>query len=157
MTATIQPAPVRKTVTVRTRPEHAFQVFTTGIGTWWPASHHIGTSPMKLTQIEPRQGGRWYSVCEDDSTCEVGKVLEWGPPDRLVLAWQIDGQFRYDPDLITEIEVTFVDQGDGTTRVDLEHRHLERMGDLAEHGRVRLDAPNGWSLILSLYAQAASA
>ena len=73
------------------------------------------------------------------------------------LAWQIDGQFRYAPDLITEIEVTFTDQGDGATRVDLEHRNLERLGDDAEHGRAMLDAPNGWGLILTLYAQAASA
>lgn len=157
MSHTIQPAPVRKTVTVKTAPRHAFEVFTAGVGTWWPPSHHIGTSPMKLSVIEPGVGGRWYSICEDDSQCDIGKVLDWSPPGRLVLAWQIDGQFRYDPDLITEIEVTFTDQGDGTTRVDLEHRHLERMGDLAESGRARLDAPNGWGLILSLYAQAADA
>jgi uncharacterized protein YndB with AHSA1/START domain len=157
MSQTIQPAPVRKTVTVKTSPSHAFDVFAGGIGTWWPASHHIGASPMKLSVIEPGAGGRWYSICEDDSLCDIGKVLDWSPPGRLVLAWQIDGQFRYDPHLITEIEVTFTDQGDGTTRVDLEHRNLERMGDQAEHGRAMLDAPNGWGLILSLYAQAADA
>ena len=157
MSQTITAAPVRKSVRVNTRPEHAFEVFTTGIGAWWPASHHIGTSPMKQTLIEPRQDGRWYTICEDDSTCEVGKVLHWAPPGRLVLAWQIDGQFRYDPDLITEVEVTFTDQGDGSTRVDLEHRHLERMGDTAEHGRAMLDAPNGWGLIMSLFQQAAEA
>ncbi len=157
MSATIQPAPVRRSVTVRTSPQHAFEVFTAGIGTWWPASHHIGASPMKVSIIDPGVGGRWYSICEDDSQCDIGKVLVWAPPGRLVLAWQIDGQFNYDPDLITEIEVTFADQGDGTTRVDLEHRNLERMGDKAEHGRAMLDAPNGWGLIMSLYAQAANA
>lgn len=157
MSASIQPAPVRRSVTVRTSPQHAFEVFTGGIGTWWPASHHIGASPMKISIIEPGVGGRWYSICEDDSQCDIGKVLAWDPPLRLVLAWQIDGQFRYAPDLITEIEVTFTDQGDGATRVDLEHRNLERLGDDAEHGRAMLDAPNGWGLILTLYAQAASA
>lgn len=157
MSQAIAPAPVRKTVTVKTSPSHAFEVFTQGIGGWWPATHHIGASPMKLTRIEPRQGGRWYTVCQDDSVCEIGKVLAWEPPGRLVLAWQIDGQFNYDPELITEIEVRFADLGDGTTRVDLEHRHLERMGDTAEHGRAMLDAPNGWGLILSLYQQAADA
>ncbi len=157
MTTTIQPAPVRKTVTVRTDPQHAFDVFTGGIGTWWPASHHIGASPMKVSVIEPGVGGRWYSICEDESLCDIGKVLDWSPPGRLVLAWQIDGQFRYDPSLITEIEVTFTALDGGGTRVDLEHRHLERMGDQAEHGRAMLDAPNGWGLILSLYAQAADA
>jgi uncharacterized protein YndB with AHSA1/START domain len=157
MSTTIQPAPVRKTVIVRTDPQHAFAVFTSGIGTWWPASHHIGASPMKVSIIEPGVGGRWYSICEDESLCDIGKVLEWSPPGRVVLAWQIDGQFRYDPDLITEIEVTFTAQADGTTRVVLEHRHLERMGDQAQHGRAMLDAPNGWGLIMSLYAQAADA
>jgi uncharacterized protein YndB with AHSA1/START domain len=157
MTAAIRPAPVRKSVTLRTTPAHAFQVFTAGIGDWWPATHHIGASPLKRTHIEPKAGGRWYSVCQDDSTCEVGKVLAWEPPGRLLLAWQIDGQFQYDANLITEVEVIFADQGDGTTRVDLEHRNLERMGDYAEPGRAMLDAPNGWGLILSLFAEAAQA
>ena len=157
MSQTISPAPVRKTVTVRTSPAHAFEVFTAGIGTWWPASHHIGASPMKVSIIEPGVNGRWYAICQDETQCDIGKVLAWDPPSRLVLAWQIDGQFKYDPGLITEIEVKFADQGDGTTRVDLEHRNLERMGDQAEHGRAMLDAPNGWGLILSLYAEAASA
>lgn len=157
MSATISPAPVRKTVTVRTDPAHAFEVFTAGIDTWWPPSHHIGASPMKVSILEPGVNGRWYAICQDDTQCDIGKVLAWDPPGRLVLAWQIDGEFKYAPDLITEIEVTFTGQDDGTTRVDLEHRHLERMGDLALSGRVRLDAPNGWGLILSLYAEAASA
>jgi len=157
MNQTITPAPVRKTVTVKTSPAHAFEVFTQGIGDWWPATHHIGASPLKLPVVEPAPGGRWYSICQDDSICEIGKVLAWEPPGRLVLTWQIDGQFRYDPDLVTEIEVRFADLGDGTTRVDLEHRHLERMGDTAEHGRAMLDSPNGWGLIMSLYQQAAEA
>ena len=157
MSQTISPAPVRKTITLRTSPAHAFEVFTSGVGTWWPATHHIGASPLKLSIIEPRLDGRWYSICQDDSTCEIGRVLAWEPPGRVVLAWQIDGQFQYDPDLITEVEVRFADQGDGTTRVDLEHRHLERMGDMATQGRAMLDAPNGWGLILSLFQQAAEA
>lgn len=157
MNATIQPAPVRKSVTVRTDPAHAFSVFTASIGSWWPPSHHIGTSPMKTSIIEPGVGGRWYSICQDDTQCDIGKVLAWDPPRRLILGWQLDGDFRFAPDIVTEIEVGFSDLGDGSTRVDLEHRHLERFGDQAEAGRVRLDAPNGWGLILSLYAQAANA
>jgi uncharacterized protein YndB with AHSA1/START domain len=153
----ITPAPVRKTVTVKTTPAHAFQVFTGGIDRWWPPSHHIGASPLKQSVVETKPDGRWYAICRDDSICEIGRVLAWEPPGRLVLAWQIDGQFKYDPDLITEIEVRFADLGDGSTRVDLEHRHLERMGDTAEHGRAMLDSPTGWGLIMSLYQQAAEA
>ena len=157
MNPTITIAPVRKTLTVKTSPVHAFEVFTAGIDRWWPASHHIGASPLKQSVVESRPDGRWYSICEDDTICQIGKVLAWEPPGRVVLAWQIDGQFRYDPGLITEVEVLFTDLGDGATRVDLEHRHLELMGDMAEHGRAMLDAPNGWGLILSLFQQAAEA
>lgn len=156
MTATVQPAPVRRSVTVKAPPERAFQVFTTGIDRWWPASHHIGASPLKRTIIETHEGGRWYSVCQDDSACEIGKVLIWDPPGRLVLAWQITAQWGYDPDLVTEIEVLFTALDDGTTRVDLEHRHLERMGDTADAAYAQLNAPNGWGLILSLFAEIAS-
>jgi uncharacterized protein YndB with AHSA1/START domain len=155
MTPTIQPAPVRRSVTVKAPPERAFQVFTAGIDRWWPATHHIGASPLKQPVLEPGVGGRWYAICQDDSECEIGKVLVWDPPGRLVLAWQIR-QWAYDPSVQTEIEVLFTALDDGTTRVDLEHRHLERLGDTAEASRAQFEAPNGWGLILTLFADTAS-
>jgi len=70
-----------------------------------------------------------------------------------VLAWQISGEWRYDPDLVTEVEVRFTPKGVGVTKVELEHRNLERLGDRAAPMREQFDSPNGWRLMLSLYAE----
>ena len=124
---TITPAPVRKSVRVSAPREHAFEVFTAGIGRWWPKSHHIGAADLDTLVIEPREGGRWFERGVDGSECEVGKVLVWDPPARLVLVWQLTPEFKYDPNLITEVEVQFIADGANATRVELEHRNLERM------------------------------
>ena len=81
--------------------------------------------------IEPQAGGRWYELDVDGSQCEIGRVAIWEPPGRLVLVWQLTPEFIYDPALVTEVEVTFTSEGTGT-RVNLEHRDLERMGDKAD-------------------------
>ena len=83
----------------------------------------------------------------------IGKVVVWDPPSRVVLAWQLGPEWKYNPDLITEVEVTFTPDGDGTL-VNLEHRDLERMGDGAPAMRMAIDAPGGWSGLLELYSQA---
>ena len=123
MSQTIRPAAIRKTLEVRATPEKAFKVFTEGFDRWWPKSHTIGASPLKRAVIEPGQGGRWYGVAEDGSEDQWGEVLAWEPPGRLLLAWRINGKWKYDPEILTEIEVAFTDLGDGRTRVDFEHRH----------------------------------
>jgi uncharacterized protein YndB with AHSA1/START domain len=155
MTTMIRPAPVRKSVYVAASPEHAFDTFANGIGRWWPKSHHIGKAGLDRPVLEPRDGGRWYELAVDGSECEVGKVLAWEPPQRLLLAWQLRHDFTYDPDLVTEVEVTFAPEGDGT-RVNLEHRNLERLGETAEALRQSIDSPNGWGLLLQLYSEAAT-
>src|SRR5262249_47592313 len=146
--------PVQKSVTVRTTPELAFEVFTAQFDKWWPRSHHIGKSPMKKATIEPRAGGRCYSDQTDGTECDWGTVLVWEPPHRLVRAWQIDGRWQYEPDLAkaSEVEVRFTAAGDGVTRVDLEHRHLERHGADAPTIRTAIDSPGGWGSLLDLYA-----
>lgn len=151
----VSPAPVRKTINVKAPPERAFEVFTTGIGRWWPKTHKIGQSDLDRPVIEPRTGGRWYEIDVDGSECEIGKVLAWEPPTRLLLAWQLDPEWKFDPDLVTEVEVIFTPEGDGT-RVCLEHRHLERMGDRAGAVREMVDAPNGWGGLLELYSSEAA-
>jgi uncharacterized protein YndB with AHSA1/START domain len=151
----VQPAPVRKTIFVASAPERAFDVFANGIGRWWPRSHKIGPADLDAPVIEPREGGRWYERDVDGSECEIGKVLVWDPPVRLVLAWQLTPDWKFDPDLVTEVEVTFTPEGDGT-RVDLEHRHLERMGERAEAARQAIDAPGGWGLLLQLFSETAA-
>jgi uncharacterized protein YndB with AHSA1/START domain len=153
MSTQIRPAPVRKSIFVSAPQAHAFEVFTAGIGGWWPKSHKIGVAELDRPVIEPKTGGRWYQLGTDGSECEIGKVLAWEPPLRLVLAWQLTADWNYDPNLITEVEVLFRPEDDGT-RVDLEHRHLERMGDRADAAREAVDSPNGWGLILQLYSEA---
>jgi uncharacterized protein YndB with AHSA1/START domain len=151
----IQPAPVRKTVLVPAPPQRAFDVFTAGIGRWWPKTHKIGAADLDRPVIEPHAGGRWYERDVDGSECELGKVLVWDPPSRLVLAWQLDPDWKYDPALVTEVEVTFTPEGDAT-RVELEHRHLERIGERAEEMREKIDAPGGWGGLLQLFSDTAA-
>ncbi len=153
MTATISPAPVRKSIAVNATPERAFAVFTANMGRWWLRTHTINAAPMADVVIEPRVGGRWYERGEDGSQCEWGKVLAWEPPHRVLLAWQINGEWKYDAALVTEVEVNFIPDGSGT-RVELEHRHLERMGAAAEAARQAVDSPGGWSGLLQAFSQA---
>lgn len=148
-------APVRKEVVVKAAQERAFRLFTDGIDRWWPREHHIGTSPMGKISIEPRVGGRWYTVCEDGSECDIGKVLTWEPPQRLVLAWQITSQWEFDPEFLTEVELRFTPDGPKRTRVALEHRDLERYGDAAQGIRGQLDDPKGWNGNLERFARVA--
>ncbi|HEX2724948.1 MAG TPA: SRPBCC family protein [Beijerinckiaceae bacterium] len=152
----ITPAPVRKSIFVRAQQQRAFEVFTSGIGRWWPPSHHIGKAEMQDAIIEPRAGGRWYERGVDGSECEWGRVLAWDPPQRVVLAWQLTADWQFDPKLVTEVEVRFTPEGEGT-RVDLEHRNLERFGERADTVRGQIDAEGGWGLILQNFADAATA
>ena len=145
-------APVRKQVVVETSQAKAFAVFSEGIDRWWPREHHAGQSPLKRAVLEARQGGRWYSICEDGTELDVGKVLAWEPPHRMVLAWQLNGNWQYDAAFITEIEVTFIAEGPRRTRVELEHRDLERYGASVDQLRKSLDAEGGWQLTLERFA-----
>jgi uncharacterized protein YndB with AHSA1/START domain len=156
MQRTIMPAPVRRNIQVAVPRERAFEVFTAGIGRWWPKTHHIGAADIDTLVIEPREGGRWFERGVDGSECEVGKVLVWDPPARLVLAWQLTPEFRYDPNLITEVEVQFIAEGANSTRVELEHRNLERFGDRGDAMRGKIDGPGGWGDLLQLFAQSAT-
>jgi uncharacterized protein YndB with AHSA1/START domain len=155
MNRTITVAPVRKSVHVSAAPARAFEVFTTGFARWWPPSHSIGKVPQKEVVIEPRVGGRWFERGEDGSECDWGKVLVWEPPARIVLGWQLNADFKFDPSVTTEVEVRFIAEGD-VTRVELEHRHLERLGDQGEVLREKVGSPNGWAGLLEIYAAAAA-
>jgi uncharacterized protein YndB with AHSA1/START domain len=155
MTRMISVAPVRKTVTVEASQNHAFEVFTAGITRWWPATHTILKVAPREHVIEPRAGGRWYQIGVDGSECDNGKVLIWEPPSRLVLVWQINADWQFDPDLHTEVEVRFTPEGQ-RTRVDLEHRNIERVGERAEAVRTAVDGPGGWTAILESYRAVAS-
>ena len=109
---------------------------------------------MEEAVMEPRQGGRWYERDVDGSECSWGKVLVWEPPSRLVLAWQITGEWAYDEELLTEVEVRFVPEGPDRTRVELEHRGLDAYGDAMEQMRDQFDS--GWPGILQGFGAAAA-
>jgi uncharacterized protein YndB with AHSA1/START domain len=153
-THVIHPAPVRKSIVVPADIAHAFSAFTGSIGRWWPRSKSIGSSPLADVVLEGRAGGRWYERGTNGAECEWGKVLVWEPPARLILAWQIDGEWKYDPALVTEVEVTFTALGAKETRVDLEHRNLERFGDKGVRIREMVDSESGWNGVLKSFAGA---
>jgi hypothetical protein len=153
--ATIRPAPVRRSIEVAVGRERAFEVFTAGMGRWWPRDKSIGSSPQADAVLEPRAGGRWYERGEDGSETEWGRVLAWEPPGRLLLAWQIGADWRYDPGLETEVEVVFRELGPKRTRVELEHRKLEAFGDKAETMREMFEQPKAWESVIAAYAAAA--
>ncbi len=155
MTQTITAAPIRKTVRVAAAPARAFDIFANGTSRWWLKNFSISLtkSPIKDIILEPRAGGRWYERGEDGTECPWGQVLAWEPPSRLLLAWQINHEFKYDPALMTEVEVRFTPDGSGTL-VELEHRLLERMGDGT--GAMRERFTQGWGALIGSFAQHAS-
>ena len=149
---------VRRSVTVAAPQERAFAVFTAGFSSWWPlASHHIGAADAAEAVIEPRTGGRWYERGVDGVECVWGQVLVWEPERRVVLVWQLNAQFKFDPTLHTEVDVRFTAIDDGTTRVDLEHRGLEAYGADALAMREAFGSPNGWNGMLDHFAEVAGA
>lgn len=148
---------VNKTVVVNAPQKHVFNVFTEGHGTWWPlATHHIGAVSPRTAVIEARVGGRWFEKGVDGTECDWGKVLVWDPFGRLVLSWQINSQFRHDPDLRTEVEVRFIAEGSEKTRVELEHRLLENYGEQAKVMQSVFDSDGGWTGILARFAARAT-
>ena len=156
MTATVTIAPVRKSIRVNARRDHAFEVFTSGLGRWWPRKATIGKSPLKMAVMEPRLGGRWYELGEDGSQTDVGKVLVWEPPQRFVISWDINSAWQPDTTVSSEVEVRFIAEGADATLVELEHREFERLG--AEGGAsLRKDVDGGWPGMLAHFKRAAEA
>jgi uncharacterized protein YndB with AHSA1/START domain len=156
MQQTEQNPVVRKVVVVNAEPEHAFAVFTQNMGQWWPKEHHIGGSPMVAVVVEPRNGGRWYEKDEDGSECNWGTVLVYEPPQKLVFSWHLNGDFEFVPDITqaSEVEIRFIPEDLGKTRVELEHRHFERHGESGDRLRTEVDKPGGWSYVLEGYVKA---
>lgn len=147
-------APVTRNVTVAVPAARAFEAFTQQMASWWKPDYSIGAAPFVDVRMEPHEGGRWFEVDADGNECPWGRVMVWEPPQRVVLAWQIDGRWSYDRGFETEVEIRFVEEGPSATRVELEHRHLERYGDEAAAMRDLFDSPAGWNGLLELFAGA---
>ena len=148
---------VRRSIVVEAPQERAFSVFTEGMSTWWPLeTHQIGEQKPEAAVVEPQAGGRWYERAAGGSECEWGRVITWEPPDRVVFGWHLGPEWKYDPDeaLATEVEVRFVAEGPTTTRVELEHRGFERLGERADELRIPVAGEGGWSGLLELFSKA---
>jgi uncharacterized protein YndB with AHSA1/START domain len=150
---------VRESITVSADQALAFQVFADQVGSWWPREYSIGESDMADFVFEPRSGGRWYEVGVDGSECETGRVLAYEPPDRLVLAWHLTADWRYDPDPAhaSEVEIRFLAESEDRTRVVIEHRNFERHGEAAEAIRSGVASRGGWGHCLAVFAERVAA
>ncbi len=139
-------------VTVDVPVEHAFRVFTEQFDAIKPREHNLLSVPIRRTVLEPRTGGAVYDVGEDDAVCTWARVLAYEPPRRLLLSWDITPQWQIETDHArsSEVEIRFVEEAPERTRVELEHRHLDRHGDGWE-GFLTLDEDSGWPLYLDRY------
>jgi hypothetical protein len=148
---------IRREVVVDASQQRAFEVFTARMTDWWPPEHHIGSAPIEEIVIEPREGGRWYTRHEDGTETSTGYVRAWEPYDRVALTWQISPDWRYDPKLVTTLELRFVEEGPARTRVELEHRDLENYGAEAPKMHEIFSDPGAWERTLAAFAAATSA
>ena len=146
-------AVVRRQIVVAAPVEKAFAVFTERFGDFKPREHNMLAVPIAETVFEPRVGGAIYDRGTDGSECEGATVLVCEPPDRVVFSWNISPSWQIEPDASRrrEVEVRFVAEDEQRTRVELEHRHLDRHGDGWEGTREGVAASDGWSLYLRRY------
>ena len=145
---------VRNEVVVNAPVERAFAVFTEQMDRIKPREHNLLDAELEATVFERRAGGRIYDRGVDGSECEWATVLAYEPPERVVFSWNIDPRWQpeADPARRSEVEVRFVPEGPDRTRVELEHRHLDRHGDGWEGVRGGVDSPEGWPLYLERFA-----
>jgi uncharacterized protein YndB with AHSA1/START domain len=149
---------VTTSVLVPLAPDGAFELFVDRFDTWWPKdSHHIADADAADVILEPHQGGRWYERAEDGAECDWGRVLEIEHPSRILLAWQLTPEWKFDPDRAkaTHVEVTFdAEEGRGT-RVTLTHSGFEVHGEPGAAMRESVGGDGGWRSLMELYENAA--
>lgn len=145
---------VRREIVVEAPIDKAFSTFVERFGDFKPKEHNLLGSPIARTTFDPKVGGNIYDVGEDGSECRWARVLAYEPPDRVVFSWDISPywQVESDPANTSEVEVRFVAESPERTRVELEHRHLERHGDGWEGVRDGIAEGAGWPLYLDRYA-----
>jgi uncharacterized protein YndB with AHSA1/START domain len=144
----------RRQVVVNAPQAKAFAAFTERLGEFKPPEHNLLAAPIAETVFEPRAGGHIYDRAEDGSQCRWARVLAYEPPDRVVFSWDIRlrWEIETDPARCSEVEVRFIPEGEARTRVELEHRALERHGDGWESMRDAVGSPNGWGDGLRAFA-----
>jgi len=154
-TAQTQDTTVTTSISVDATAERAFEIFTAGIGSWWPADHHILGGELAAMVFEPRVGGNVYDVGIDGSECRWARVLAYDPPRRVLISWDIapSWQLESDPDRTSEVEVRFIAQGPERTLVELEHRGIERHGEGWETMRDAVGSAGGWDAGMRSFAE----
>jgi uncharacterized protein YndB with AHSA1/START domain len=154
MSTQAQDTAVRAQVVVDAPLERAFSVFTEGFGSFKPPEHNLLAVEIAETVFEPRVGGHLYDRGVDGSECRWARVLAYEPPNRVVLSWDISPQWQLesDPKKTSEWEVSFIPEGAERTRVELEHRNLERHGEGWEGEREGVAGAGGWPLYLQRFA-----
>ena len=145
---------VQLSIVVDAPLERAFHVFVDDFDRIKPREHNMLAVDIAETVFEPRVGGRIFDRGVDGSECQWARVLAFEPPDRVVFSWDISPQWQIetDPAKTSEVEVRFIAESPQRTRVELEHRNLDRHGPGWESERDGVDAGDGWPLYLRRYA-----
>ena len=144
---------VRRQVVVNAPQAEAFTAFTERFGDFKPPEHNLLATPVAETVFEPRAGGHIYDRAADGSECRWARILAYEPPGRVVFSWDISPQWQIetDPGRTSEVEVRFLPEGPGRTRVELEHRHLGRHGPGWQQLARGVGGNEGWPLYLARY------
>src|SRR5262249_50367933 len=145
---------VHTSVVVEAPIDRAFRVFTEDFGSFKPPGHNMLGVEIAETVFEPRVGGHLYDRGVDGSECRWARILVYEPPTRVVFSWDISPSWQVESDLnkTSEVEVQFIAETAQRTRVELEHRNLERHGDGWEGVRAGVAGDDGWPLYLRRYA-----
>ena len=155
MTTQAQETTVRTQIVVEAPIERAFRVFTEDFGSFKPPEHNLLGVEIAETVFEPREGGHLYDRGVDGSECRWARVLAYEPPERVVISWDISPQWQIetDPARTSEVEVRFLAEAPDRTRVELEHRNLDRHGEGWEGVREGVGGEGGWPLYLQRYGE----
>ena len=147
-------AVVRREIVVEAPLEQAFAAFTERFGDFKPPEHNLLGAPIAETVFEARVGGHIYDRAEDGSECRWARVLAYDPPERVVFSWDISPQWQLEtePENASEVEVRFVAETPQRTRVELEHRHIDRHGPGWPALSDGVGGDAGWPLYLSRFA-----
>lgn len=147
-------AVVQRRIVVEAPIARAFEVFTLRFGDFKPPEHNLLGSPIAQTVFEPRVGGNIVDIAIDGSECRWARILAYEPPDRVLFSWDIGPTWQVETDhaLASEVEVRFVAETPDRTRVELEHRHIDRHGPGWQSVRDGVDNQEGWPLYLARYA-----
>jgi len=154
MTHSATTTTVRRQILVNAPISEAFKVFTERFGDFKPREHNLLKAAIAETVFEPRVGGNIYDRAVDGSECRWARILAFEPPNRVVFSWDISPQWQIETnaDLTSEVEVRFFVETPERTRVELEHRNLDRHGYGWESVRDGVDNEAGWELYLQRYA-----